>query len=156
MYCDIGIKLNNKPNDVLSLSESSGNHQKFDKSDTLEEDENPLDLCRFISQDTMFLSNMTRAEETSIAPGEGKELISILNDKYCEDLAVPCLFPKRKFGYKVERKIKLSQSNILTSVSLIIYTYLPQLTTQELKIQNQISIVMKNVCSGHLTAGMLS
>ena len=51
---------------------------------------------------------MTTAEEISIAPGEGKEPTSILIDKYCENFAFPCLFPKGKYGYKVERKIKLS------------------------------------------------
>ena len=91
------------------MSENSDNHQKFDKADTREEDENSFDLHRFNSQDTIFLSPLTTAKEINIAPGEGKELISILNDKYCEGHVVPCLFPKRKFAYKVELNIKLSQ-----------------------------------------------
>ena len=108
LYYDIGIALENIPNDLLSMSENSNNHQEFDKADTLEEDENPLDLPRFSSQGTMFVPTMTTAEEISIAPGEGKEPTSLLNDKYCENFAFPCLFPKGKYGYKVERKIKLS------------------------------------------------
>ena len=108
LYCDIGIALENIPNDLLSLSENSDNHQEFDKANTLEEDENPLDLHRFNSQKTMFVPNMTTTEQISIAPGERKKPTSILNDKYCEELAFPCLFPEGKFGYKVERKIKLS------------------------------------------------
>ena len=35
----------------------------------------------------MFVPNMTTAEAISIAPGEGKEPTSILNEKYCEELA---------------------------------------------------------------------
>ena len=94
LHCDIDITLENIPFDLLSLSKNSDNHQQFDKADTLEEDENPLDLHRLISQENMFVLNMTTTEEISIAPGEGREPTSILNDKYCEELAFPCLFPK--------------------------------------------------------------
>ena len=62
MYSDIGIALGNIPNDLLSLSENSDNHQEFDKANTLEEDENPLDLHRFNSQKTMFVPNMTTTD----------------------------------------------------------------------------------------------
>ena len=34
----------------------------------------------------------------------------MLNDEFCEELAFPYLFPRGKFGYKVERDIKLSPS----------------------------------------------
>ena len=67
LYCDIVIALENIPHDLLSLSENSANHQVFDKTDTLEEGENSLDLNRFNSQETMFVSNMTTAEEITIA-----------------------------------------------------------------------------------------
>ena len=104
LYCDIGIALENIPSDLLSLSENSDNHQEFHKANTSEEDENPLDLHRFNSQETMFIPNMMTTEEISIAPGEGKKPTSILNDKYCEELVFPCLLPEGKLGYKVERK----------------------------------------------------
>ena len=55
LYCDIGIALENIPNDFLSLPESSDNHQEFEKANTLEEDENPSDLHSFNSQETMFV-----------------------------------------------------------------------------------------------------
>ena len=100
LYCDIGIGLENIPNRLLSLSENSDNHQEFDKADTLEEDGNPLDLHRFNSPGTMFVTNTTTAEEVSIAPGEAKEPISILNDKFYQELAFPCLFPKGKLVIK--------------------------------------------------------
>lgn len=31
-----------------------------------------------------------------------------MSDKQCEELAFPVLFPKGRFGYKVEREVKLS------------------------------------------------
>ena len=148
---------------MLTLSENSDNHQEFDKADTLEEDENPLDLHRFSSQETTFVPNLTTAEEISIASGDGKEPTSILNDKYCEELAFPCLFPKGKFGYKVERKIKLSPVKYFNQ-RLLNYTKIfasdPDIffalsVAQQLKLQNQINIAMKKICRGHLTAGVV-
>ena len=85
---------------MLSLPKNSDNHHEFDKADTLEEDENPLDLLRFNSQGTMFVPNITKAKEISIAPGERKEPPSILYDKYCKELAFPCLIPKKKMVIK--------------------------------------------------------
>ena len=79
LYCDIGIASENIPNDLLSLSGNSDNHQEFNKSDTLEEIENLLHLHRFSSQETMFVANMRTAEEIGIATGQGKESTSISN-----------------------------------------------------------------------------
>ena len=141
------------------------NHQEFDKANTFEEDENPFDLHRFISQETVFVPNMTTVEENSIAPGERKKPTSILNDKYCEELAFPCLFPERKFGYKVKPKIKLSpvkyfNQSLLNHMQIFAsdpdYIFFTLPVTQQLKLQSQINNAMKKVCSGHLTAGVLS
>ena len=165
LYYNIGIALENIPNDLLSLSENSDNHQDFDKADTLEEDENALDLHRFNSQETMFVPNMATAEVVSIAPGEGKEPTSILIDKYCEELAFPCLFSKGKLGYKVERKIKTSpvkyfNQRLLNYTQIFAsdhdYIFFALSVTQQLKLQSQINIAMKKVRSGHLTAAVLS
>ena len=37
-----------------------------------------------------------------------KHPVTIMTDKSCEELAFPVLFPKGRFGYKDNRKIKLS------------------------------------------------
>ena len=44
----------------------------------------------------------------SVAPGENKHPVSMMTDKHCEELAFPVLFPRGKFGYKMERKEKLT------------------------------------------------
>ena len=44
----------------------------------------------------------------SVAPGEGKKLMLIIKDKYCEELAFPHLFPTGKYGYKGQWDIPLS------------------------------------------------
>ena len=54
-----------------------------------------------------MISNSPTSEGLSIAPGEGEQHRSILNDSFCEELAFPYLFPNGKFGYKIERGIKV-------------------------------------------------
>ena len=41
-------------------------------------------------------------------PGEGRQPKSILNDKFCEELSFPHLFPTGKYGYQVQREKTLS------------------------------------------------
>ena len=67
--------------------------EKSEKIDTLEEDENPLDLHRFNSQKTMFLSNISASEELNIAGKVGKLPLAILNDDFCEKLDSPYIMP---------------------------------------------------------------
>ena len=108
---------------------------------------------------------MLSSEEVNIAPGEGRQPTSMLNDEFCEELALPHLFPGGKFGYKVERDIKLSASKYFDQ-PLLNYTQLfasdanfiffALSITQQLKLQSQINVLMKKVCSGNLTARVLS
>ena len=59
--------------------------------------------------ETTLTSNIPQSEELIIVPGEGKQLMSILNDQYRgEELAHLYLSPAGNFGYKVERNVKLS------------------------------------------------
>ena len=44
----------------------------------------------------------------SVAPGENKHPVSMMTDRHCEELAFPVLFPKGRFGYKMDRKEKLT------------------------------------------------
>ena len=55
----------------------------------------------------------------SIAPCEGKKPISILNDKYCEELAHPYLLPTGQFGYNVDRIAKLSPNKYFNQRLLV-------------------------------------
>ena len=91
----------------MSLSAENENDKTLKRSDCLEEDQDPLDFHRFNSQETIMISNSPTSEELSIAPGEGEQHRSILNDSFCEELAFPYLFPNGKFGYKIERGIKV-------------------------------------------------
>ena len=53
-------------------------------------------------------SKSTGNEIFNIAPGENKHPVSFMTDTLCEELAFPVLFPKGRFGYAVERAVKLS------------------------------------------------
>ena len=52
----------------------------------------------------MFVPNMITTEENNIAPGKGKEPISIPNDNYCDERAFPCFFPKENSVIKYNGK----------------------------------------------------
>ena len=152
LYSDIGIAIENIPNNLLSLSDERDNLENQQISDTSEEDENPLDLLRFNSQETMFVSNVPTPEEISIAPGEGKQPTSVLNDIFCEGLSFPYLFPNGHFGYKVERQVNLSpvkyfNQRLLNYTQMFAsdpdYIFFALSVSQQLKLQSQINIGMK-------------
>ena len=60
--------------------------------------------CYVATESELFTCN----EIYDIAPGENRHPTSIMTDKKCKLLAFPVLFPKGRFGYTDERKIKLS------------------------------------------------
>ena len=60
-------------------------------------------------------------QELVNTPGEGKQPISVLNDRFCEELAHPHLFPTGKYGYQIEREIPSSPSKYLNQ-RLLHYT----------------------------------
>lgn len=88
LYYYIDIALDNIPRNLLSLTGNT-NDQEPDSSNLLERDDNPLDLHRFSSQETMFIPNVLETVEKNIAPGEGKQPKSIFNGEFCEELAFP-------------------------------------------------------------------
>ena len=67
----------------------------------------PLDAHRFNSQEKLFVPSLLTGDETSVAPGDGKQPTSILIDTFCEQLAFPCLFPQKEFVYNIERASKV-------------------------------------------------
>ena len=88
------------------------------------------------NDNNLLLSQLAGNEVFSIAPGEGKHPVHFMQDKYCEELAFPVLFPMGRFGYQVERRVKLSPTKYFNA-RLLNYTgkfaanpeYLPVLCT---------------------------
>ena len=169
LYRDIRIDVNNIPNELTEMTHTIQNNKQSsslnnkDPCDGLEE-ENPLDSYRFNSQETMFVLT-TSSEEISLAPGEGKQPTSMLSDDYCEELAFPYLFPGGKFGYKPTRELKLSpvkyfNQRLLNYTQMFAsdsdYVFYALSVTQQLKLNSEIIIALRKVCTGTVTAGMLS
>ena len=104
-------------------------------------------------------------EILALAPGEGKKLISIVNDEYCEMLAHLHLFPKGRFGYKYEREKDISPSKYFNQ-RLLNYTqkfasdsdciFYANFVLQNISLTNQINVAMRKVSALSLNAGMLS
>ena len=88
----------------------------------VEENDDPLNTHRQATNETCLQSVLPDYPVTlqqshsdslgkeiyDIAPGVNRHPTSIMTDKKCEQLAFPVLFPKGRFGYTDERKIKLS------------------------------------------------
>ena len=91
----------------LGENDEENNVQDIDTDDSLEEIENPQYNNMTAANETMLLDNNN---VVNIAHGEGAVPLSLLMDDHCEELAHPHLFPTGKFGYKVDRVIKLSPS----------------------------------------------
>ena len=78
-------------------------------------DENEKSLTDNLEQGNDYPATMETNKNISlgneiynIAPGENKHPVSIMTDTKCEELALPVLFPKGRYGYTYNRKIKLS------------------------------------------------
>ena len=85
-------------------------------------------------------------------------------DENCKALAFPYLFPTDKYDYRVRRYIQLSPvkyfNQYLLNFTQIFasksnYNCYALLLTQELKINSQMNITLKKMCTGQLTAGMI-
>ena len=109
--------------------------------------------------------NCELEQKIIIAPGEGNQPISVLNEKFCEESAHPHLFPPGRYGYQIEREIPLSPSKYFNQRLLHYsqkfaadsdYIFFEQSVLQKVQLSSEINIAMKKVISNNLTAGMLS
>ena len=93
LFSDMFIDVGQISSSLLSLIEPVDNydHDVDDIGSQIKEKENPLDARRLGAHETTLISNMPQTEQLTIAPGEGKQRMSILNDQYCEELAHPHL-----------------------------------------------------------------
>ena len=76
----------------------------------------------------MLIPDIPSLEKISIAPGERKKPSSLTSDEDCEPLVFPYLFPTWKFGYNIQRDVRLSPAryfNQLASEADYIFDALP-------------------------------
>ena len=97
----------------------------------------------------------------SVAPGENKHPVSMMTDRHCEELAFPVLFPKGRFGYKMDRKEKLTPVRYF-NVRLLHYSgrfamnpeylFFAQFIIEQKKVSDSINIALKKLHGQRLTA----
>ena len=132
----------------------------------LETNENPLNVHQTNACESVLITTALSEDEfITIAPGEGIQPLSILNDSHCEELAHPHLFPTGKFGYQVKRDVALSPVKYFNQRFLNYtqkfasdsdYIFFAHSVILKLYLNNQINIAMRKVASNSLTAGMLN
>ena len=97
----------------------------------------------------------------SVAPGENKHPVSIMTDRHCEELAFPVLFPRGRFGYKMERKEKLTPGRYFNARLLHYsgrfamnpeYLFFAQFIIEQKKVSDSINIALKKLHGQPLTA----
>jgi len=104
------------------------------------------------------------SEFYSVAPGENKHPVSFIVDKQCEELAFPALFPKGRFGYTVDRKVKLTPTKYFNARLLHHsgrfatnpeYLFFAQFVIEQKKVSDSINIALKKVHGQSVTASQL-
>ena len=106
-------------------------------------------------------------EVYAIAPGESKHPVSFMAEKQCKELAFPVLFPKGKYGYSVNREIKLSpvkyfnarltcklhhSGRLATNPE---YLFFARFITEQKKVSDSINIALKKMHGQPLTASQV-
>ena len=103
-------------------------------------------------------------EICSIAPGEGKHPVHFMHDKHCEELAFSVLFPRGRYGYQVDRQVKLSPKKYFNArllnyngrfASNAEYLFFTQYIIEQKKVQDSINIALKKVSGQSLTASQV-
>ena len=97
----------------------------------------------------------------SVAPGENKHPVSMMTDRHCEELAFPVLFPNGRFGYKMDRKEKLTPVRYFNARLLHYsgrfamnpeYLFFAQFIIEQKKVSDSINIALKKLHGQALTA----
>ena len=133
----------------------------------IEVGEDEQDSHAIASNETTMLPKVPIALEASnatIAPGEGQTPIPTYNDKFCEEMAFPHLFPTGKFGYKALRNVPISAVKYFNQrllnytqkfASDTDYIFFANHVMQEINLHNKINIAMKKIRGSNFRAGMV-
>ena len=108
------------------------------------------------------IPNIINDENVIIAPGQGRTLVSILRDEFCEQQAFPHLLPNGKFGYNVPRDIPLSLARYFNQRLLNFnqyfasdadYIFFSRSVYEQHHLRSTINFAMHKIKPGTLTAG---
>ena len=149
--------------------DTSSNNENGENVSTLADEENddPLNEYRAPTSETYLQSVIpdypvtveqndnvsSQGDEVyAIAPGESKHPVSFMADKQCEELAFHILFAKGKYGYSVNREIKLSPVKYFNARLLHHsgrfatnpeYLFFAQIIIEQKKVSDSINIALK-------------
>ena len=122
-------------------------------------------MYRAASNETTLVSeipNIINEENVVIAPGPGKNPVSILRDEFCEEQAFAHLFPKGRFGYNVTRDIPISPAQYFNQSLLNFnryfasdadYATFARSVYQQHHLRSTMNFAMHKIKPGTLTAG---
>ena len=174
LYKNVTTDMRNIDESLKTLQQDDTSTDTTDMSVTLppnedneiEENDDPLNTHRQATNETCLQSVLpdypVRLQQSGslgneiydIAPGENRHPASIITDKKCEQLAFPVLFPKGRFGYNDERKIKLSPVKYFNARLLHYsgrfatnseYLFFAQFVLEQKKVANSINIALKKI-----------
>ena len=179
-FKSIGDHENENESDETHLSCSdrveTGKNNSYDEETDDSEKEDPLNEYRAATCETCLQSIIpdypliSDGQQNSksfgneiydIAPGEGRHPVCIMTDKYCEELAFPVLFLKGRFGYKTERKNKLTPVKYFNARLLHYsgrfamnpeYLFFAQFIIEQKKVSDSITIALKKLHGRPITA----
>ena len=79
--------------------------------------DDPLAQFKRVFDETLFVSEIPKTTDIEVAiaitPSEVKQLVSLLGDEFCEELAHPHILPTGKFDLRLRGKQKSAQVDIL-------------------------------------------
>ena len=168
----------NEDSDTDTSTEACSNKLPTNENDNMEETDDPLNEYRQATNETCLQSVLPDYPVTvqisergslgneiyNIAPGENRHPVSIMTDKKCEELAFPILFPKGRFGYLEERKIKLTPVKYFNARLLHYsgrfatnseYLFFAQFVIEQKKVSDSINIALKKIQGQPLTASQI-
>ena len=108
LHKDIIVKPENISRDLITLvnthtsnldTQSDNEDETLNLTDLLV---NQLDIPTLIIIEEVFKQSQMENECINIAPGEGRQPKSILNDEICEELSFPHLFQQVKLDIKIK------------------------------------------------------
>ena len=108
------------------------------------------------------IPSIINEENVIIAPGQGKNPVSILSDKFCEEQAFRYVLVKDKFGYKAPQDIPISPAWYFNQRLLNFnqyftsdadYIFFARSVYEQHHLRSSMNFAMDKIKPGTLTAG---
>ena len=130
----VDIKISCVEEDYIEQGYISSN-PNLSRSENIDADENPLDLYKCASNETVLINKSHENEFISITPGECLVPVPFSDDLFREELSHPHLLPYKNLDFKLNVTYHSYQLNIsLRFFSIVLISFLQILTIYFLHI----------------------